>query len=51
MYSALKDSLEGIIEAVWVQNVIDTEQELERRRRGILVYLHVRPHSYLNWEA
>jgi hypothetical protein len=41
MHEAFKQSLEGILETVWVREVIDTEQAFETRRKGLLAYLYV----------
>ncbi|ORY34974.1 Dos2-interacting transcription regulator of RNA-Pol-II-domain-containing protein [Naematelia encephala] len=37
----LQSSLAEILEMVWVKEVIDTSNEFEVRRRGLLVYLHI----------
>lgn len=41
MREELKASLEGILNAIWIKEVIDTEQPFDIRRKALLVYLHV----------
>jgi hypothetical protein len=38
----LEGALEGILEQIWLSDVQDTSGDYEVRRRGLLVYLHVR---------
>ena len=41
-WAELEGALEGILEQIWLSDVQDTSGDYEVRRRGLLVYLHVR---------
>lgn len=43
-WTELEGALEGILEQIWLSDVQDTSGDYEVRRRGLLVYLHVRHH-------
>jgi len=40
-YTVLEGDLSGILESVWMQEIQDTNKELDSRRRGLRVYLHI----------
>ena len=40
-FSELTSALEGMLEMIWVKEVVDTTHPFDVRRRGLLVYVHV----------
>jgi hypothetical protein len=38
----LEGSLEDLLEQIWISDVQDTSGDYDIRRKGLLVYLHVR---------